>query len=322
LDRSTEKNMKSVPVSTLQSGLKFAGDVYLDEGFILLTPEVIMSEELVERLKAWGYGEIYQGEGTAEPSVATEDGEVVPLAPSSDNPKELKEVVSFYHGLLEFTQKLFQLFIRRNQISVEPLTEQIKEIMQVVKTHKRYILRFNELDKGDFPYLTYHSANVAILVVALGEAMKVPTHKLIDLGIAGLLHEVGMLKLPEKLQNSKNPLSMDEKKALSAHPIIGFKALKALAFPPNVYVPVLQHHERMDGTGYPQGLKSDRIADFSKILAVASAYDAMLSSRPYRDARSGHASLLDLLKDIGRAHDEGVLANWSLSSASIPSAPR
>jgi HD-GYP domain-containing protein (c-di-GMP phosphodiesterase class II) len=174
--------------------------------FSSLTPEVIMSEELVQRLKPGATGRSIREKAPQNASVATVDSEEDSAWGSSDdNPKELKEVVSFYNGLLEFTQKLFQLFIRRNQISVEPLTEQIKEIMQVVKTHKRYILRFNELDKGDFPYLTYHSANVAILVVALGEAMKVPTHKLIDLGIAGLLHEVGMLKLPEKLQNSKNP---------------------------------------------------------------------------------------------------------------------
>jgi hypothetical protein len=224
--------MKSIPVSTLKAGLKFAGDVFLDDGFLLLTPEVIMSEELVQRLKSWGYGEIYQGEGTAAPSEAVDSEEDSAGGSSDENPKELKEVVTFYKGLLEFTQKLFQMFIRRNQISMEPLTEQIKEIIQVVKSHKRYILRFNELDKGDYPYLTFHSANVAILVVALGEAMKVPTHKLIDLGIAGLLHEVGMLKLPEKLQNSKNPLSMDERRPSPLTPSSALRPSKPWPSPP------------------------------------------------------------------------------------------
>jgi len=279
--------LKSIPFSTLKPGLKFSGDVFLDDNYILLTPEMTLSEELMDRLKAWGYHEIFQSEGTAAP-VLSEGEEGIGEEGSEllgEDGKQIAEVQEFYQKALEYTHKLFQFFIRRNQVPLEPLTEQVKSIIKMVRSHRRYILRFSDLDRADYAYLISHSVNTAILAIALGEALKVPAHKIIDLGMAGLLHEIGMLKLPEKLQNSKNPLSMDEKRALSAHPIIGFRTLKDLGFSPNVYVPVLQHHERMDGTGYPQGLTEERIAD----------------------SRNPHSSLLDLLKDIGRNHDEKVL---------------
>ena len=302
--------LKSIPIQTLKPNSLLTGTGYLDESFILVTPETPVSEDLLRLLNAWGYKEIMgQDSLTSKASVDTEAGEVPPAVfqDGIEDTQSREEVQRFYSFLLEFTHKLFDTFLKRSTIAIEPLTEQVKLIMAVLRKNRRFILRLGELDRNGFSYIISHSVNVAILSVAIGDTMKLPSHKLIELGMAGLLHELGMFKLPDTFQNANRALTEAERRALSAHPLLGYRTLRELGFPPNVNLAVLEHHEKEDGKGYPQGLTGDKIAMSAKILAVASAYDAQIATRPFRPARTGHASLLELLKENKKAYDEQIV---------------
>jgi len=282
----------------------------LDEGFILLSPETPITEELLRLLQAWGYTEIRSQEALTSKALVENDAPDGALGLFQDDAEDAQareETQKFYSSLLEFTHKLFDTFLKRSTIPIEPLTDQVKFMIAMLKKNRRFFLRLSELDRNGFSYIISHSVNVAILSVAIGDTLKLPSHKLIELGMAGLLHELGMFKLPDTFQNANRPLTEAEKRALSAHPLLGYRALRELGFPPNVTLAVLEHHEKEDGKGYPQGLTGDKIAMSAKILAVASAYDAQIASRPYRSARNGHASLLELLKDNKKAYDEQIL---------------
>lgn len=282
----------------------------MDESFILLSPETPITEDLLRLLNAWGYSEIRSEEAlTSKAVVENESSDGAPgfFQDGAEDSLFRDETQRFYSGLLEFTHKLFDAFLKRSAIPIEPLTDQVKLMITMLKKNRRFLLRLSELDRNGFSYNISHSVNVAILSVAIGDTLKLPSHKLIELGMAGLLHEIGMFKLPDTFQNANRPLTEAEKRALSAHPLLGYRALRELGFPPNVTLAVLEHHEKEDGSGYPQGLTGDKIAMSAKILAVASAYDAQIASRPYRTARSGHASLLELLKENKKAYDEQIL---------------
>lgn len=304
--------MKSIPVGTLKSGSQFTNTAWLDEGYILLTPDVPVSDSLINRLKLWGYREIFSPEGAAVQTseVASDlEPEFTPgsLQNDLDDAKNIELTQKFYVSLMEFTHKIFDLYLKKNVLPVEPITEQVKNLINELKIHRKYLLRLTELDRNGFSYVTSHSVNVAILSVAIADTMKLPSHKLIEVGIAGLLHEIGMFKLPDSFQNANRALSPEERRALSAHPILGYRILKELGYPPNVTMAVLEHHEKEDGTGYPQNLTGDKITISAKILAVASGFDAQISHRPYRPAKNGHASILDMLKDIRKAYDDQIL---------------
>ncbi len=302
--------MKSIPLQTLKPNSFLTGTAYLDETFILLTPETPVTEELVRALQAWGYKEIFSQEAVTAKSVveaASSENASPTVQDTLEDAQAKEETQKFYSFLLEFTHKLFDTFLKRSMIPIEPLNEQVKLIIAVLKKSRRFILRLADLDRNGFSYIISHSVNVAILSVAIGDTMKLPSHKLIELGMAGLLHELGMFKLPDTFQNANRPLTDAEKRALSAHPLLGYRTLRELGFPPNVTLAVLEHHEKEDGTGYPQGLTGDKIAMSAKILAVASAYDAQIANRPYRIARNGHASLLELLKENKKAYDEQIV---------------
>ena len=302
--------MKSIPVNTLKPNTLLSGAGYLDDHFILTSPETPVSEDLIRLLHAWGYTEVYSEESaTAKASVESE-ADVSAGAVYQDDAEDAETMVEtqkFYVSILDFTNKLFDNFLKRSVIPIEPLTEQVKTLINVLKKNRRFLLRLGELDRGSYTYIVCHSVNVSILSVAVGDALKLPSHKLIELGMAGLLHELGMFKLPDTFQNANRPLTDIEKRALSAHPLLGYRVLKELGFPPNVTLAVLEHHEKENGTGYPQGLTGDKIAMSAKILAVASAYDAQIVSRPFRSARNGYASLVELLKESKQAYDENIL---------------
>jgi HD-GYP domain-containing protein (c-di-GMP phosphodiesterase class II) len=301
--------LKTLAVNSLTPNSAVNGPVYLDEAFILLSPETPVSEELLRTLMTWGYREVLVGDGmgsraAAVPEAAEAQGLFVDGA---EDALSRDETQKFYQGILEFTHKLFDTFLKRSIIPIEPLNDQVKQLIAALRKNKRFLLRLGELDRNGFSYIISHSVNVAVLSVAIGDTLRLPSHKLIELGMAGLLHELGMFKLPDTFQNANRPLSPAEKRALSAHPLLGYRALRELGFPPNVTLAVLEHHEKEDGTGYPQGLTGDKIAMSAKILAVASAYDAQIVARPFRDARNGHASLLELLKESKKSFDEQIL---------------
>ena len=156
-------------------------------------------------------------------------------------------------------------------------------------------------------YLSIHSVKSAILALSIGEYVKLPPHKLIELGIAALLHELGMLLIPPNIYRSNKKLSNKERQIIRTHPVISYKALKEAEYPSPILFAVLEHHEYMDGTGYPRGVTGDKISLYGKIIGVASAYSAATSKREFRDGKDGHSGIMDLLRGKGTKYDETVL---------------
>jgi HD-GYP domain-containing protein (c-di-GMP phosphodiesterase class II) len=138
--------------------------------------------------------------------------------------------------------------------------------------------------------------------------MKAPPHRLIELGQACLLHEIGMLKLPADLPAAARALTPEERKTMAAHTLLGYRILKGFSAPENVAIAALEHHERIDGSGYPRALAAPKITDYALIIAVVCSYDAMLSRRPFKPGTlDGHASIMDLAQKNRKQYDEKVL---------------
>ena len=166
------------------------------------------------------------------------------------------------------------------------------------------------LDDAESPgttFLTTHSVKTAVLALAIADHMKMAPFKQIDLGLAGLLHEVGLMKFPEELYLTDRSITPQEKQNLMAHPVLGYRVLKEIGFPQNTCVAVLEHNERMDGSGLPRKITGPQISEYGRILGVATSYNAATSQRPYKTEIDGHAGLMDLLKDAGKRYDEKIL---------------
>jgi len=158
------------------------------------------------------------------------------------------------------------------------------------------------------PYTAGHQQRVAQLACAMGEKMGLSSGTIEGIGIAGLLHDVGKIRIPISILSRTGKLLDAELKMLKIHPQIGFDILKEIPFPWPVANMVLQHHERLDGSGYPQGLSEDKILQGAKILAVADVIEANSSFRPYRPAHGIETALRELIQKKGKQYDADAVS--------------
>lgn len=157
-------------------------------------------------------------------------------------------------------------------------------------------------------YTAEHSADVAILMVALGRTLGYPEEELRCLALTGLVHDVGKQRLPLEILNKQGPLSPEEWVEVRKHPEVGHELLLASVpqCPAPVLSAVLQHHERLDGSGYPYGLSRKDLHPYSLIAAVADVFDATTADRPYRPARPARESLMMVYESRGASFDPQV----------------
>jgi putative nucleotidyltransferase with HDIG domain len=165
---------------------------------------------------------------------------------------------------------------------------------------------FSSLVEARDPYLAGHQQRVTALAVAIGRELGMERTELETLRIAGLLHDIGKVYVPTDFLNRPGLLREEELSIVRMHPAVGYEILKHLDANWPVAVIIQQHHERMDGSGYPQGLTGGFIVQGARILAVADVVDAMCSHRPYRASLGIGAALAEIEKNRGRLYDERV----------------
>ena len=288
--------------------------IYLDEKFILLSPEIAVPEDLLARLSHWGFDHLFSdGQVTADPattSIATTPDEV-PLATIEQGRRDAQDVQQaqeIHNDLIEFIEKMFAGFLNMTELPMNPVQTRVKTILEQLRERKRYLLRLPDLDPGPATnYIVDHAAKTTIVAVAVGMALKLPPHKLLDIGTGAMLHEIGMIRLPSKLYMNDTTLTEREKKAITTHPILGFKILRQHDYPMHICLSVLECRENMDGSGYPRGITGEKISTYAKILRVASTFAAMASQRPYRAAIDGHTVMKTLLSGRETNYDKDVL---------------
>ncbi len=162
------------------------------------------------------------------------------------------------------------------------------------------------IEKRD-PYTSGHQVDVATLAVAIGRKLGWDRFKLEGLKLGATIHDIGKISVPAEILNRPGRLTESEFGVIKAHPQTGFEILEKTDFPWPIKEMVVQHHERIDGTGYPYGLKGDEIIDEAKVLAVADVVDAITSHRPYRPGRGIDVALAEIERGRGTAYDPSAV---------------
>jgi len=158
------------------------------------------------------------------------------------------------------------------------------------------------------PYTSGHERRVGDLAAAIGRELGFDEHRITGLRIAGSVHDVGKITVPAEILSKPGRLSAAEYEIVKTHAEKGHEILKNIDFPWPVAATVLQHHERLDGSGYPQGLKGDDIMIEARILAVADVIESMTTHRPYRPALGLEPALKEILSHSGHLYDPQVVA--------------
>ena len=191
---------------------------------------------------------------------------------------------------------------------VEAQEEVRRQAEQLRRTVEGAVLAMSQVVETRDPYTAGHERRVAELATAIGQEMGLEAAVLNGLRLGSLIHDIGKIAVPAEILAKPGRLSPVEFNLIKQHSQAGYEILSVIDFGRPVAEMVLQHHERLDGSGYPKGLTSGELLPETKILAVADVVEAMSSHRPYRAALGTEAALAEIRDGAGTRYDAGVAA--------------
>lgn len=224
-------------------------------------------------------------------------------------PFQVEEVLARVHAHLNLYRMQRDL-----QNMVEERTQELRQTLECLSESRKQYAEILEqtiqaialtIEKRD-PYTAGHQDRVAQIAVAIAEELDLDAQRIEGLRLGAMVHDIGKIQVPVDILTRPGRLSYTEFSLIQFHPQVGREIVANIRFPWPVADMILQHHERMDGSGYPGGLKGDEILFEARIIAVADVLEAMASHRPYRAALGLERALEEIGKGAGVLYDADV----------------
>lgn len=262
-------------------GRKVNRDIFNDNGTLLMSEFTVISQEHIDILHKQGI------------VLTVEDVAAEPANPGKDSGSTEKIIDE---TVLQATE-LFNGIRETKQVPLAELRKHVIPMIHEVAQTSQLISLFSNLQaKDDYTYR--HNIAVGVMSNLLGTWMGLERQELLQLTTAALLHDAGKMLVPDEILNKPGKLTDEEYNLMKNHTVFGYDMLKkTVGINYRQALVALQHHERMDGSGYPLGIKRESIDLFSRIVAVADIFHAMTSKRVYRDPAPFHEVLEHMEKE-------------------------
>lgn len=198
-------------------------------------------------------------------------------------PSVSEKASQIYNDLYQLVRRLYSASSGEGRVAVSDMEWVVNKMISALETDSKSLLK---LALDDYPkvedYFYYHIANVTVLSMELAEAMGYERKGLVEIGVSALLHDIGLIKYEGIIETSK-ALTRMEYDAVKDHPNAGVEALNKFGdtITPTIRDVVLQEHERLDGSGYPNGLKGSQISEQAQLVGLVDVYEALTHQRPY-----------------------------------------
>jgi HD-GYP domain-containing protein (c-di-GMP phosphodiesterase class II) len=339
--------MKTIPVSLLRPGLIFTEPVYIDDINLLVPANIAVRKKDIQQLISWGIETVMTSGDIVSPGKSdnlsivgvnvTGEGKPIPQAryktantgnaeqpqdaPSAapvpkktigisslrkvqENPEDYRT----YLKLIDELDRVFNAYMEKKDIAPRSIDGIANSLLAAVREQRGRIVGFILRGGVQGRLLAKSSINAAILSARIAMALKLPSHKILQVISGALLHDIGMLNMPKNVMERQEELSAGELRLIQVHPLTSYRILcKELGFPEDVGIIVCQHHERWDGKGYPEKLAGANIDLCARIVAAASAFETLVSERPRRVRMDASQAIRALYADNGRRFDPDVV---------------
>lgn len=279
-----------VRTRSLEEGMRIDQTIKDQMDRTLIAKYTILDAYLIESLKKMGLGGVYISEGEDENAPEQPEEPTCALARNNiskfhaPDPSKVQLSESVKKRVSEGIQYLYN-----NSDSEQfsrTTTSITNDLMKAINDNAAIAVDINALKTSD-EYTFKHSVDVATMSMIIAKKQGMKQEDIYNIGIAGLLHDMGKSKIPLEILNKPGKLNDDEFAVMKQHPVLGYEILKEKKeFNKAISLAVLQHHEKMNGKGYPMGVTSDHIIHYAKILSVVDVYDALVTERPYKKAFS------------------------------------
>ena len=277
---------KKILIDDLKIGMKFTAPLYTDDNNVVLESNVTIKEPIYNRFVRWGIKELY----TNGEMVEGDENEVASI---ENGYFSTNNYIQLYNKVLSSYEDFLDNVMKNENYNKGLLEEIIKDILDLIVKFKNDIISYMAIENDKYDYQITHAVNTTILALIGGLQLKLDDKKIKLLGISCLLHDVGMMKISKDILNKKEKLTTEEFNTIKAHPVTVYKELSTAGlFNQDVLDAILQHHEQFDGNGYPRKLKGDKINIYAKIIAIADTFEAQITRRVYRKAKTGYTPAL------------------------------
>jgi len=294
-----------IKVNDLKAGMKFDAPVVFEGENMFAAPGVPVRSRDIERLKRLGVSTVVTM-GNLLPETTGQEGQTLRLFyMQKAEGKCLRE----YRELLKRLSKVFEDIRKRQRSDREEIAGLANAIYRIVKDEPNQMVQIvhNMANSGDD--LASGALACAIISTVMGLIKRIYGHELLKLTTAAMLHDVGMLRIPDSIRLKKGKLSAGEKDVVKTHPAISDSIIvKELGLSPEMGDVALSHHERWDGQGYPRRLKATEILDFAELVSVSDAYTALLYRKPYRQHLLGYDAVKAILRDVNTLYSPEMVS--------------
>lgn len=292
--------MRWVSLESGASNCRLAVGIMDERGRTLLAKGIELTPSLVRKLLSIGIT-----------SVCIEDASTDDIVPNEfvNAGTRSRLLEATYTTLHELGMSPLQKFVKPSRVRQRflPLIDEVLEQLKLADGAGEQ-LGTVYLSDGE---LYHHSMNVTFFSLCLGVGMGLPEEDLVDLAIGTLLHDVGKLRIPERILSKPGKLTAEEFEYVKLHTSYGYETLRKLPdLAPRTTLIALEHHERYDGSGYPRGLKGKEIHQFGRITGVADVYEALTANRIYRKGYLPHQAYELLLGGGGTQFDPLVIETF------------
>jgi HD-GYP domain-containing protein (c-di-GMP phosphodiesterase class II) len=322
--------LRKIRVEELKPGMVFDKAVYIDMNNILVAPMVPLKEEDINRLTKWGIEEVEtagvvmkQGASDSKKRESIKD-KVEKLTEMMEGEEEeagepAKEAMQqFFDDMVSMVDDIFEKIKNGVGYDKEMVIDLIDRVIEQIKEDKNKAVAIATADHAG-KYIYSLSASVAILAVVTGISMEYGKHRLIPLGVGALLHDIGMVRVPNYIIEKTSPLSEDEYNRIKTHPIYGYRIItKELQLTNEIATIALQHHESYDGNGYPRKSKGDGISEFAKIVSICDVFAAMTRKRSYREEHMSYNAMKYILSESNRKYSPRIVKAFLSNMAIYP----
>lgn len=297
MGKETSK-MRLVPISKCEPGMKLAKKIFSQEGIVLLGENMELTNRLITRLEQCGIQYVYISDSRT-------DDIVLPSLISEDTIRvALKEIRTNFREMMDRPK-------RKKGVTYPYIAQPFKQMMNMIiddlSGHEDAMIMLMDMGAVDH-YLYQHSLNVCVYTTLLGMSHGYSRDELMTLGMGALLHDIGKTQISTDVLKKPGSLTQVEFESMKQHARIGYELLKD---EPNLPLLVahcaFQHHERLDGSGYPRGIKGEEIHDYAKWIGLVDSYDAMTTDRIYRSPMLPHHAIERLYAGSGTLYEQKML---------------
>jgi putative nucleotidyltransferase with HDIG domain len=305
--------MRLVKINSCQPGMKLGKSIYNERGKVLLTQGSELTERFLVKLKKFHIATIYIEDHTSE-GIDIEES-----IPDIIRLEAMETITEGFKTLYELNAKRSNLqgMIKSGR-AMRSFQKVFRDIYSCLNENQS-ALNLLATTKIHENYVYNHCLNVSIYACQLAIENGLPLKNIEEIGLGAMLHDIGKIYVPPEILNKPGKLSTVEYEQVQKHCEMGFETLRKIhEIPATVAHCALQHHERIDGLGYPRGLKDDEIHKYAKIISVVDVFDALTNPRAYRPPMLPHQGIEILYAGSGTQFDSKQIHLFKNSIALYP----